>query len=71
MKYVLIAALSIALALLFSSMIRKATGQPADPVEYYAEDWIVLDTKGKTVCKDPYIRLDVKIVQCISTEPVR
>lgn len=52
-------------------MIRKATGQPADPVEYYAEDWIVIDTKGKTVCKDPYIRLDVKIVQCISTEPVR
>jgi hypothetical protein len=42
-----------------------------EPMEYYAEDWIVLDTKGRTVCKDPYIRKDVKIVQCVSDEKVR
>jgi hypothetical protein len=42
-----------------------------EPNEYYAEDWIVVDTRGRTVCKDPYVRKVEKIVQCVSDEKVK
>lgn len=50
---------------------RQQPPAQADPLEYYAEDWIVLDSRQQTVCKDPYIRRDVKIIQCISDEKVK
>lgn len=39
--------------------------------EYYAEDWIVVGPDGTVVCKDPYVRLAHKYIECISSEPVR
>jgi hypothetical protein len=44
---------------------------PAGPNEYYAEDWIVYDAQKRVICKDPYIRLDLKVVECTSTEKWR
>lgn len=49
----------------------RAQPQAEEPMEYYAEDWIVYDTQQRVVCKDPYIRKDVKIIQCVSAEKVR
>jgi len=46
----------------------------ADPLEYYAEDWIVLDAHQQVLCKDPYVRRDVKIIECVADatrEPIR
>jgi hypothetical protein len=44
---------------------------PAGPNEYYAQDWIVYDTQHRVICKDPYIRLDLKVVECFSSEKWR
>ncbi len=44
---------------------------PAGPNEYYAEDWIVYDNQHRVMCKDPYVRLDLKTVECVSTEKWR
>jgi hypothetical protein len=42
-----------------------------EPNEYYAEDWVVLDHVGRTVCINPYIRKDLKIIECVSAEKAR
>lgn len=64
--------LIVALAIVASpDAVPQQRPEDVEPMEYYAEDWIVYDTKQNVVCRDPYIRKDVKIIQCVSKDPVR
>lgn len=45
--------------------------QPSDPIEYYAEDWVVLGHNDQLICRDPYIQRDIHVIKCISRDPVR
>lgn len=50
---------------------RPVPADNGEPDEYYAEDWLVTDARGNTICINPYVRKDVKIVQCVGNDKVR
>jgi hypothetical protein len=43
----------------------------SDPIEYYAEDWVVLDQADKPICRDPYIKRDIHVIKCVGRDPIR
>lgn len=50
---------------------RPVEEDPAGPLQYYANDWIVYAPDGRVMCKDPYVELDLKVVRCIASEKWR
>ena len=50
---------------------RDQPPQADDPIEYYAEDWVVLDQADRPICRDPYIKRDIHVIKCVGRDPIR